>query len=57
MLEGVHVCAVCKLCSTELPEIESLCIGFMDMDDSIPVCSYSVDHLLSILTVHFAYFV
>jgi hypothetical protein len=56
-LEGVCVCAAHKLRSNKLPEIESLCIGFVDMDDSIPVRSYSVDDLMSILTVHFADFV
>jgi hypothetical protein len=43
-----------KLCSTELPEIKSLCIGFVDIDDSIPVHSYAVNDLLFILTIHFA---
>jgi hypothetical protein len=45
-LEGVRARAARKLRSTELPEIESLCIGFVDMDDSIPVRSYSVDDLI-----------
>lgn len=52
-LDGARARAARKLRSNELPEIESLRIGFVNMDNSIPVCSYSVNESLPILTVHF----
>jgi hypothetical protein len=52
-LDGARARAARKLRSNELPEIESLCIGFVNMDDSIPVRSYSVNESPPILTVHF----
>ena len=45
-LKGAREHTARKLRSTKLPEIESLCIGFVDMGDSIPVHSYSVDDLI-----------
>jgi hypothetical protein len=49
-LDSARARATCKLRSNKLLEIKSLCIGFVNMNDSIPVRSYSVNDSPPILT-------